>query len=511
MKIARIIFTVLLVLLIIFLIDNVPSNEKSESANDMKEENGMDESSIPAKAAANTGSLEKQLDSYLESEPNLEGAIIGISIRSAATGDLLYQHNADTRLHPASNMKLFTAASALSTLGADHTFTTEVLRGGQVNGGTLYGDLYLKGKGDPTLLPEDFADFAKTISESGINKISGNIIADDTWYDNIRVSPDLIWDDEQFYYGAQISALTVSPDKDYNAGSVNVSVTPGKPGEKPEITVSPKTDYVDIVNTAKTIASGEEEDIEVGREHGTNVITIDGTIPADTKPLEESMAVWEPTDYALNLFKKALVNQGISWTGDIKTGKTPDDAEILLSHESMPLSELLLPFMKLSNNVHAETLVKEMGKVVKGEGSFEKGLEVIEEQLLNFGLNIETLKLRDGSGISSSNLIPPNEISKLLYAIQKEKWYTTYIHSLPVAGAEERLVGGTLQDRMEDIADHARVQAKTGTIQSVSSLSGYLNTRESETVIFSIVINHLLDEDDGKGIEDKIVSILANE
>lgn len=512
MKIARIVVAAFVVLLIILLMDILPANEKEGSLNESKEENAVDESSktVPVRASVETSDMQHQLDEYIKSEPHLKGALIGISIRSAVTGKVIYQHNGDTRMHPASNMKLITAASALSTLGKDYTFSTEVLTDGAVVGDTLLGNLYIKGKGDPTLLPEDFNDFAKKISEQGIKKIDGNIIGDDTWYDDVRISPNLIWDDEQYYYGAQISALTASSSTDYDAGSVIIDVTPGADGEKPSVTIYPHTNYMQVVNKAKTVSANQEEDLEIGRKHGTNIITIEGAIPSDSPEIKEWMAVWEPTKYALDLFKQALKSHGISWTGEAIVGQANEDANVLFTHESMPLSELLVPLMKLSNNVIAEVLVKEMGKVVKDEGSWEKGLAVVEEQLLNFGLNIETLKIRDGSGISSVTLLPPNEISKLLYAVQKQDWYSTYIQSLPVAGADERMVGGTLRNRMEEISNRVKIQAKTGTIHSVSSLSGYLNTQESETVIFSILINHLLDEDDGKNIEDKIVTILAN-
>lgn len=512
LKIARIVFTVLFVFIIVFLIDTLPSNEVNESVKNVKEESVVKESNKQGTSVTKKGPLQQQINDYIKNEPLLDGALIGISVRSAATGKVIYEHLGGTRMHPASNMKLFTGAAALSKLGPDHTFSTEILMDGPIGGGTLKGNLYIKGKGDPTLLPTDFSSFAKKIKELGITKINGDIIGDDSWYDDIHLSPDLMWDDEQYYYGAQISALTAAPSTDYDAGSVIVEVSPGNSvGMKPTVEVSPQTDYVKVVNNAKTVPEGDEEDLEIGRKHATNIITVEGTIPIDSWEEKEWIAVWGPTGYALDLFKQALKNQGVDWTGEVKIGKTPESANVLFAHESMPLSKLIVPMMKLSNNIHAEVLVKEMGKVVKGEGSWEKGLEVMEEQLLNFGLNIETMKVRDGSGISSISLIPPNQISKLLHVVQRKDWFSTFIHSLPVAGAENRLVGGTLRDRMEKVSNHAMIQAKTGTIASVSSLSGYINPRESETIIFSIVINHLLDEEDGKAIEDNIVKILANQ
>lgn len=443
-----------------------------------------------------------ELENYLQDEPILDGALVGISIRSASTGDLLYDSLGDTRLKPASNMKLITGFAALSVLGEDHRFTTEILTNGDITENRLDGDLYIKGKGDPTLLPEDFKLLAKKVQESGIQTINGDIIGDDTWYDDVRLSRGLNWSDEHWYYGAQISALTASPNKDYDAGSIIVEVHPSdQAGDKPKVIISPKVDYIEIQNNAKTVSANQEEDVTLNRKHGTNIFTIDGTIPVDSSSVKEWMSVWEPTGYVLDLFKQSLKEQGITWNGTWKTGRVKDGSEVLYSHKSMPLSELFVPFMKLSNNAHAEVMVKEMGKVVHGEGSWEKGMEVIEAELEKAGIDATKLDLRDGSGISHANLLTPNAISSLLYRARQEEWFPVYLHSLPDAGNPERMLGGTLRYRMADLP----VQAKTGTIAGVSTLSGYVESKSGETVIFSILVNNLVDEDDGPQVVDQIV------
>ncbi|RSK27643.1 D-alanyl-D-alanine carboxypeptidase/D-alanyl-D-alanine-endopeptidase [Bacillus sp. HMF5848] len=462
-----------------------------------------------AKESISIEQLTTQLTQLVENEPLLKGATIGISVRHAFSGDVLYARNSNVRLTPASNMKLFTAQAALQLLGENYRFTTEVLTDGHVKKGTLYGNVFLKGKGDPTLLQTDLETIVETLQKAGIEKIEGNVIGDDSWFDDVRHSIDLPWSDEQEYYGAGVSALSLAPDSDYDTGTVLLEVMPNKKvGGKARVTVTPKTKYVTIQNDIKTVAAEEEKDITVERKHGTNVITLSGTIPVNARKDKEWVAVWEPTLYAVDVFHESLTGHGIEVSGNERRGTTPKNATLLAEHHSMPLKELLIPFMKLSNNVHAEVLVKEMGKVKAGEGSWNQGLAVMKHELQALGIDVNTLITRDGSGISHVNAIPANEISRLLFVAQQQKWFPAFQSSLPVSGFHEKMVGGTLRYRLTDPSAIGRVYAKTGTLTSVSSLAGYVKTDSGEDLIFSIVLNGLLDEWEGKNLEDKIVMAL---
>lgn len=456
--------------------------------------------------------LDEKLSAILANE-HLEGTVTGVSIKRADTGELLYQQNGDIRLHPASNMKLLTAAAALETLGKDYQFATEILTDGKRRGKVLHGNLYLKGKGDPTLLQTDFVQFAKDLKKQGIRKIKGDLIGDDTWYDDVRLSQDLNWSDEPFYTGAQVSALTLSPNEDYDAGTVIVEATAKDTAKgKAEIRVTPETDYITIKNNTKMVDAGEPRDISIEREHGSNTIVVEGTMPVEGAASRSWVSVWEPTGYALDVFKKSLKAQGISFIGNSKDtfAATPADAQLLTSKQSMPLKDLLIPFMKLSNNGHGEVLTKEMGKVINDEGSWDEGLQVIGDVITDFGVDEDTILLRDGSGMSHKNMIPANDLAELLYNVQDEDWFAAYKESLPVAGEAERLVGGTLRYRMTSEPAKGNVTAKTGSLTGVSTLSGYVTTKDGKPLIFSIMVNNYVGSSATiRGVEDQLATTLA--
>jgi len=304
----------------------------------------------------------------------------------------------------------------------------------------------------------------------------------------------------------------MSPDDDYDAGTVIVEVRASTDRQQAEVTVSPETTYVTIDNRTTMVDSDQPKDISIEREHGTNTIVVEGEMP-EAGTLSRSWAsVWEPTGYVINVFRQTLEAEGIQFIGQStdRFEETPSSAEILATKESMPLKDLLIPFMKLSNNGHGEILVKEMGKVIHDEGSWDKGLDVMEDELEKLGLNMDTILLRDGSGMSHKNFIPANELSKLLYVIQEEDWYGAFHESLPVAGHPERMVGGTLRNRLIGGDATENAVAKTGSLTSVSTLSGYVTSADGEELIFSILFNNFLESSSNiRDIEDKIVNILA--
>ncbi|MGR8009106.1 D-alanyl-D-alanine carboxypeptidase/D-alanyl-D-alanine endopeptidase [Streptomyces hypolithicus] len=465
----------------------------------------------PSEAALKDAGLKSAIDRIL-TDPRLDGGAASVVVADAATGKTLYQRAGADRLMPASNTKLPTSVAAMALLGPDYRYRTDALSTGSRKGSVLRGDLYLRGTGDPTTLAEDYERLAATVAQSGVKKVTGRLIADDTRFDTQRLGRSWAADDESAYYSAQISALTLAPDTDYDSGSVVVEVSPGAaPGKAPRATLTPRTDYVDIdVSSATTVAAGQPDTLAVEREHGSNSIKVTGSIPVGAAATKEWISVWEPTGYAAAVFADALAAHGVRVTGPTRLGvPTPKNAKPLATHSSMPLKELMRPFMKLSNNMHAEALTKTIGYETAGRGTWTAGLAAIATHLTERGVDAATLRQVDGSGLSRMNNIPAGQLVKLLLSVRGEPWYAAWYASLPVACAPDRPTGGTLRSRMCDTPAALNARAKTGSLTGASALSGYVTDAGGRELVYGIVLNNYLAAS-VKSIEDAIVVTLAS-
>ncbi|MEU0374611.1 D-alanyl-D-alanine carboxypeptidase/D-alanyl-D-alanine-endopeptidase [Streptomyces sp. NPDC006283] len=466
--------------------------------------------SSPAGAGPSDTGLKGALDKVL-SDPRMDGGAVSVVVADAATGERLYQRDAGDRLMPASNTKLATSAAAMAVLGADHRYTTDVLTTGKRRGSTLVGDVYLRGSGDPTMLAGDYQRLAADLAASGIKRVTGRLVADDTHFDDQRLGRSWAADDESAYYSAQISALTVAPDTDYDAGTVVVEVTPGAgPGDRPRVKLTPPTDYVRLDISATTVEKGRPDTVTVGREHGSNTLTVSGDVPVGSAATKEWIAVWEPTGYAAAVFSDALAEHGVRISGSPRTGlPTPPGARTLASHRSMPLKELMHPFMKLSNNIHAEALTKSMGRKTAGRGTWDAGLAAIGTQLEKEGVSTSDLRQADGSGLSRMNVFPAEELATLLLSVRDAPWFADWYASLPVACAPDRAVGGTLRSRMCSTPAALNARGKTGSLTGASALSGYVTDDAGRELVYSVVLNNYL-APSVKSIEDAVVVTLAS-
>ncbi|MER5389125.1 D-alanyl-D-alanine carboxypeptidase/D-alanyl-D-alanine-endopeptidase [Saccharopolyspora sp. NPDC002686] len=458
--------------------------------------------------AAPTGpdALRADLDEIL-ADPRLDGSHAGVVVRDPATDEVLYSRQAAARATPASNAKLLTSAAALEALGPDYEFRTEVVTGAQQVGPVLLGDLHLRGTGDPTVLAADYDRLAEQVAASGIRVVQGGLRTDDTWFDDVPLGTGWAWDDEPYYYSARISALTAAPDTDFDAGTAKVLVSPTVEGQPARVRLDPPTDVVQIDNRTTTSAPDGAPDVAVERDHGGSRVVVSGSVPAGAEPVEDFTTVPDPSAYAADVFAKALAAHGVQ-VRNAGEGVAPDGARVLADRRSMPLRELLVPFMKLSNNGHAEVLIKAMGREVRGEGSWAAGLEVLDEKLRGLGLSPEVLRMVDGSGLSTMDNVPPEQLTVLLDNARERPWFRSWYDSLPVAGVADRMVGGTLRNRMGGTAAENNVHAKTGSLTGVTSLSGYVTAANGRELVFSVMFNDFV-SDAPQDLEDAIAIRLA--
>ncbi|HWL25430.1 MAG TPA: D-alanyl-D-alanine carboxypeptidase/D-alanyl-D-alanine-endopeptidase [Ureibacillus sp.] len=453
-----------------------------------------------------TSTFDETIKSIVDEK--LTGGDVSITIRDSNSGEIVYNYNGDTPIKPASNTKLLTTAAALDVLGDDYRFTTSLYISGKIANGVLKGDVYLQGQGDPTLMDTDLKKFAEDLKALGVQKIDGRIVGDDKWFDGDLLTPGIWANDESWYYAAPISALTTSPNTDYDSGTIIVDVAATQVGEKPSYEITPHIGDLEFVNEAITGAAGTSNTLTVERTYRTNQIVITGNLPVG-KTFRDWITVQDPTTHTLTMFKALLAEAGIDYTKDkLFEAATPNSAQLVSTKESMPLKELLIPYMKLSNNGIADILVKTMGKVKNHHGSTNAGLKVLREYGESVGLNMNDWFTEDGSGMSHENHVSSILVSDLLYQVQSEEWFDTYFTSLPVAANSQRMVGGTLRTRLNTPLTAGKVFAKTGSLTGVSALSGYIVANSGKSYIFSILVQNKSGATTGI---DEIVKAIATE
>ncbi|MGA2482277.1 MAG: D-alanyl-D-alanine carboxypeptidase/D-alanyl-D-alanine-endopeptidase [Candidatus Acidiferrales bacterium] len=463
----------------------------------------------------------KRVDTLLAAPPANQ-ANWGILVADAKTGEALYAHDEKKLFIPASNMKLFTTALALATLGPEYRFhTTLETRARLLEKGRLDGDLVLVGRGDPNLSNRKFpfvekpetdgppekvlAELADKLVARGVREIGGDIVADDSYFPPGRYAPGWEIDDMVWEYGTAVSAIAVDDN------TTLLTLSPGtREGDAVSATVEPKTEDFAVENGVTTSAAETKSDLVLTREPGARLVVIRGTLPAGSAPRILVLAIEEPAEHAAGMLKRLLEERGVH-VGGCARAKHAEDAVsgermVLAEHISPPLAEALVPVNKMSINLHTEMLLK---AAVRQQGPWKKPEEVTDFAWQFYrAADIEEgdLVFTDGSGLSRGDLVTPRAVVTLLRYAQGQAWFPVYFASLPVAGQD-----GTLEDRMKDTQAAGRVHAKTGSHEHVAALSGYAETLGGREVVFSIFANNALKKSDAATTIDAICAAMVEE
>jgi D-alanyl-D-alanine carboxypeptidase/D-alanyl-D-alanine-endopeptidase (penicillin-binding protein 4) len=436
--------------------------------------------------------------------PELARAQIGVKVLSLASGKTVFEQNAEKYFMPASNMKSFTVAAALDRLSPNFRFTTSVYAAAQPDStGTLRGDLIVYGRGNPLISTElqdgasisTLDELAAKIAASGVRRIEGNLIGDESYFTGDPVQVSWEWDDLQWKSGAEISALSI------NDNLVQLKIAPGaQVGAACTVTIAPQNQLFTIVNLTQTVAAGSRQDLQVHKRLGTNVLEIRGTMPVGGRAWSNDVTVAKPAEMFVALLKNALLQKGVIVTGQTRAVDAnarklaPLDMTKMVEiarHDSPVLGVIAAKTMKPSQNTYTELTLRALGETAGDKSnpkqtSSDRGTAVIQKFLSEAGVAPGSVVQWDGSGLSRHNLITPSAAAQLYAFMNRHRYAASWRESLTVAG-----VDGTLQNRFKNTVAAGNVRGKTGTIDQVSALSGYMTTAAGEPLAFSVVVNNL--------------------
>lgn len=430
--------------------------------------------------------LRAELEEILRA-PELEKAFVGVHVRSVTDGRTLFEHNGAKLFNPASNMKLLTTAAALWYLGPSYRFRTEARRDAKMSpGGVVEGNLYLKGFGDPTLTTEEMFGFVNEIAMHGISKIKGDLVIDDTFFDTVTEGPGWEQEHSDHAYAAPIGAFSV------DFGTFMVRVLPGgSVGDPAQILVWPPIENIEIMPAAYTTGAGARPRVWIGtskKDDGGVRVTVRGTVSlGDNEGVAARRRIYDPARTAGEMVKAMLAMRGVEVKGKVKLGYMPRrDVVAIATHFSKPLAEISSTLNKYSNNFMAEQILKTLGaEMMDPPGTWEKGNDTIRKFLVEIGVPNGAFVLGNGSGLNDVNRVTPSQVTHILQAMhQRFEVQAEFVASLAVAGSS-----GTIIGRFENSPAISRLRAKTGSLNGVSALSGYVVTQNDKVLAFSVMMN----------------------
>ncbi len=472
---------------------------------------------------ATLAELQQRLTEHI-AHPRFAAATWGVKVVSLNSGKTIFAENAGKLFSPASNCKLYTMALALDQLGGDYRIKTSLYAATKPDGrGVLKGDLILYGRGDPTInarlnggdIFSALEPLVTALTNAGVRRITGDLVGDETFFRGPPYGAGWAWDDLNYYYGAEISALTI------NDNTLQLSVTPGSTiGAPGRLALAPGTSYVGLSNRTQTVAVGGKRDLNFHRPLGQNIIYVTGQMPLGDTNYTDTVTMANPAGLFVTFFKEALARHGVKVDGKTRTVNRfnppvkPLDVSRMVelgSVNSLPMRDLVREVQKASQNLYTDLVLAHIGAraaATEAPGTSEDaGIRELEKFLTKAGVPATEVFFEEGAGLSRNNLATPNATSALLQFMSRQAEADAYLNALPIAG-----VDGSLRERMKDPPAAGNVRAKGGTLRWANSLSGHVTTAAGERLIFCVMLNRYAAPDpehSGRAEIDRLVLLLA--
>ncbi len=432
---------------------------------------------------------------------------LGVAVADLATGAPIYTYDAREPRIPASNTKLFTTSAVLDALGPGYVFETPLLARGRVEAGVLHGDLAVVGSGDPTISERftgdgyaAFRPWAAALRSRGIERVEGDLLLVDGFFQGRQVHPDWPADQLSHWYEAPIAALS------FNDNCVWVQVSPQR-GGRARVDVLPHLGLLSVRNLTRVSGSRRHHLLVVSREADASKIEVRGSVYRRSDPLDTWITVPDPVAYFGAALTDALAREGVEIGGRARpVERLPAGAWERIAARRTSLLTVIEVANKRSQNFYAESLLKTLGAERCGEGSWRGGLEAVADFLERLGLEPGSYRMVDGSGMSRSNRFSAAQVADLLRRMYAHRWGGALVHSLPVAGEE----GASLEKRLTEAPYRGNVFAKTGTLTGVSTLSGYARGRSGRLYVFSILANRAHSAWEARRAQDAIVRAIVD-
>lgn len=441
----------------------------------------------PRDPKARTAWLRDRLEAAIAARPTLAKARVAFAVQDLSTGEALVAREPDLGMSIASNAKLLTSVAALLGLGGGFRWRTAAFADAPDETGTVKGDLYLRGRGDPTLTVEGLRQLAVDIAARGIRAIDGRLVLDTTYFDGAVEPPHFEEQPkERAAFRAPVAALGV------NRSAIELAVIQ-EPGGGARVTLEPETEYIKLskIEVATAERGRTRLRVEQRTKAGTVELDVVGTLRAGEGRWDVRRRVDDPARFAGELFRKELEAQGVRIRARaIGSGTVPLTMKLVAHHDSATLADVLRLVNKHSDNYVAESVLKTLGAETKGTpgpGTWADGQAALAMQLNKLGLAPGSYRSDNGSGLFASTAVSAKVLVALLAAAHRDyRIGPDLVATLPVGGHD-----GTLARRWVGRPAMGRVRAKTGTLDKVSTLAGYVGVDGGHLLAFAIFVNDI--------------------